>query len=99
MRREEGGARSGERGKGKDGDAKEKSGVTGVNAPSPRRPPLQFRLRTLLILTAVFAIFLAAAKALGMPPFAVYLVMGLAGVSVVTAFGLVIAIAHSGEKR
>jgi hypothetical protein len=70
-----------------------------VNPQSPRRPPLQFSLRTLLILTAAFAVLLAVSKVLGMPPFAVYLVLGLAGVSVVAAFGLVIAISHAGDDR
>ena len=56
-------------------------------------PPLQFGLRTLLVLTAAFGLLFATLKWLGVPPLASFIVLVVLTVSVLAAIGLVVAIA------
>ena len=61
----------------------------------PRPPPLQFRLRTMFVVTAAFGLLFATLKWLGVPPVASFLVLVVLAVSVLAAFGLVVVIAGS----
>ena len=65
------------------------------NDQPPRQPPLQFRLRTMLIITAVFAAIFAVLKWLEVPPRDSLIVLILLAVSVIAALGLVVVIAGS----
>ena len=60
-----------------------------------RRPPLQFGLRTMFVITAAFGLLFASLKWLGVPPLASCIVLALLAVSVLAALGLVVAIAAS----
>jgi cytochrome bd-type quinol oxidase subunit 1 len=66
-----------------------------TNDEPPRQPPLQFRLRTMLIVTAVFAAIFAVLKWLDVPPRVSLIVLILLGVSTIAALGLVVVIAGS----
>ena len=68
----------------------------------PVRPrPLQFRLRTLLVVTAVFGLAFGVLRWLGASPETGFVVLAVIGVSVAAALGLVvvIAVSVSGEAR
>jgi Flp pilus assembly protein TadB len=60
-----------------------------------KKPPLQFRLRTLLGVTTALALLFATLEWLGVPPLASFLVLVLLAVSVLAALALVIVIAAS----
>jgi Flp pilus assembly protein TadB len=60
-----------------------------------RKPPLQFRLRTLLVVTAALALLFATLEWLGVPPLASLIVLVVLTFSVLAALGLVVAIAGS----
>ena len=74
---------------------------TGENDGPVRPRPLQFRLRTMLGITAVFGLVFAVLRWLGASPEAGFVVLAVIGVSVVAALGLVVVIAGSvtGEER
>ena len=61
----------------------------------PRRAPLQFRLRTMFVITAVLGLLLATLRWLGVPPLASFFVLAVLAVSVLAAVGLVVVIAGS----
>ena len=67
----------------------------------PRRRPLQFRLRTMFVITAAFALLFAALKWLGVPPVASSIVLAVLAVSVLAAVVLVVVIAGAvtGEEE
>jgi len=59
----------------------------------PRRQPLQFRLRTMFVITAAMALLFATLNSLGVPPVASSIVLAVLAVSVLAAVVLVAAIA------
>ena len=67
----------------------------------PRRPPLQFQLRTMLVITAAFGLLFAILKWLDVPPVASLIVLVVLFVSVLAALGLLVVIAASvtGEEN
>ena len=65
------------------------------NGRQRRPPPLQFRLRTMFLVTAALCVLFATLRWLGVPPFAGYVVLIVLAVSVLAALGLVVAIAGS----
>lgn len=60
-----------------------------------KQPALQFRLRTLMVITAVLAALFATLKWLGLPPTAGFIILAVIAVSVVAAVGLLVVIAES----
>jgi len=61
--------------------------------------PLQFRLRSLMAITAAIGLLFAMLRWLGVPPQASLIVLVVLTVSVVAAVGLVTVIAHSVSGR
>jgi Flp pilus assembly protein TadB len=64
-----------------------------------RRPPLQFRLRTMLVVTAAFSLLFATLRWLGVPPHAGFVVLAVICLSVLAAILLVVVIAGSVTDR
>ena len=60
-----------------------------------RPPPLQFRLRTMFLVTAAFCVLFGTLRWLGVPPLAGFIVLVVLGVSVPAAVLLVVVIAGS----
>ena len=76
----------------------------GADAPrggpqSPRRPPLQFSLRAMLIITAAVAVLFGTLRTLGVSPLASTIVLVILVISVLAALGLVVAIAAGDDDR
>ena len=68
------------------------------NEPTPRQAPLQFSLRSMLVVTAAFGLVFGVLRWIGAPPQVSLLVLVLLAVSVIAAIGLVVVIAGS-ERR
>jgi hypothetical protein len=66
-----------------------------MDEPSPQKPPLQFRLRSLLAITASVGLLFALLRWLDVPARASLIVLAVLAVSVAAAVGLVVAIAHT----
>lgn len=66
---------------------------------APRRSPLQFNLKALLVLTAVFGLIFGQLRWMGAPPMAGFLVLLVLAVSVGAAVGLVAVIASRSDDR
>ena len=64
-----------------------------------RPAPLQFRLRTMFVITAACCLLFATLKWLGVPPVASLVVLVVLAVSVLAAIGLVVVIAGSMPGR
>ncbi len=64
-------------------------------------PPLQFRLRTLFVITAGFCVLFATLDVLDVPAVASFIVLAVLGVGALAAVALVVAIAGSmtGEEE
>lgn len=71
--------------------------LTGEDGPRRGPPPLQFGLRSMLVVTTALALLFATLKWLGVPPGELWLVLAVLGVSVPAAIGLLAAIAGSEE--
>ncbi len=71
------------------------------HVPKTRRlRPFQFDIRTLLILTAILSIMLAALRWLELSRGAMLLVIGITALSTLAAVGLVVALSLTmGQKR
>ena len=65
------------------------------NGQRRRQAPLQFRLRSILVITAVLALAFGALRWLEVPRYAGVIVLVVLAVSVLAALGLVVAIAGS----
>lgn len=66
---------------------------SGKSDQRPRRAPLQFGLRTMLLITAAVGLFFGTLRWLGVPPRAGFIVLVVLTVSVTVAIGLVVVIA------
>jgi hypothetical protein len=64
-----------------------------------RQVPLQFGLRSLLVVTAAVAVLFGTLRWLGVTPFASAIVLVIIVVSVAAALGLVVAIASSADQQ
>ncbi len=60
----------------------------------PKQPALQFRLRSILVITVAIAMLFGLLRWLGVPPQASVIVMVVLGVSLAAAVGLVVVIAR-----
>jgi len=69
------------------------------NQPCRRKPPLQFSLRALLVITAVVSLLFGVLRWLEVPPFASAIVLVILIVSVAAALGLVVVIAAAADDR
>jgi len=74
---------------------------TGEDDGRLRQRPLQFGLRTMLIVTALFGLVFAVLRWLGASPEAGFIVLAVIAVSVAAALGLVVVIAGwvAGEEK
>ena len=71
------------------------------NGRRRRQPPLQFRLRSMRVITVALSVLFATLKWLGVPAQASAIVLALLTVSVLAAVGLLVVIAGSvtGEEE
>lgn len=67
--------------------------------PEERRPPLQFGLRAVLLLTVVVGLLFGTMRWLEVSPFASAMVLVILIVSVAAALGLVVAIAQAADDE
>jgi hypothetical protein len=64
----------------------------------PPRPPLQFSVRAMFVITVVVGLLFGLLRWLEVPPLASTVVLVILMASVGLAFGLVLAIAHLGDR-
>jgi Flp pilus assembly protein TadB len=66
--------------------------------PRRRRPPLQFSLKTLLMMPVAVALLFGTLRWLAVPPLASAIILAILVVSVAAALGLLAAIADDDER-